>query len=61
MVNIKSNIVGYCLDLTPFNIYLETYPLYPVRVPNGVYPPPLIREGELVILEGEAPLFPKNY
>jgi len=51
MVNIKGNIVGYCLDLTPFNIYLGTYPLYP---------PPLIREGELVILEGEAPLLPKN-
>ena len=36
--------------------HLITHPLYPVRVPNGVYPPPLEREGELYVREA-SPLF----
>jgi len=37
---------GLFADLTLFNIYLTTYPLYP---------PPFIREGEEVIPEGLRP------
>ena len=37
-------------------LYLP-HPLYPVRVPHGVYPPLLIKgEGEIFIKRGEAPL-----